>query len=172
MKLTKHGIQFKNDSKDILTFVWPWREVYSKNYKLHSYLHGYFSSLANYKKYISDLDESCKKAKILGFSTDDLIMNLVRTMMSDQYVVVLSDLDLSVKSADFWRKVPRSHRLQFKQDIVVLFCKTEKEVVELASSTDTRFGKAYGFSKGNFIAWNEDLLEEELEALSESNIQQ
>lgn len=155
MKFTKEGMEFVNCTGDVLVKCWPWKKV--DGLSLYSRVHNqYFKDLKSYYLYLGGLEEACKKAKVEGFFFTEIIQDWVRFNYPEQTIVVLRDLDLGAKSIDFWRKMPKHHRLEFTKDMVILFCNTDKEMSDLIHSIESSFGEAMGFKNGELVSWNSE----------------
>jgi hypothetical protein len=155
MKITKLGIHFTQKNGDVLVRIWPWARDTSGLYKYYSIVHDrYFTSKRGYKEFLSTTEMVHRAPKVKGYLFEDLLLAWVKINFSGQRVVVLTDIDVNAKSASFWDKVPHYNRQAFQDDIVVLHCDTDDNLLDLTDSIDNSFAVAYGFKNGNLVTWN------------------
>jgi hypothetical protein len=83
-----------------------------------------------------------------GYAISDLILFYMSQRFWDRCLVVLTNINVSTKPSDYWRALPRDVAIQFNEDVVVLFCRSQDEVKRIVETTGTDFAEATGMIYG------------------------
>lgn len=156
MKINKQGITFKYRGDD-LTWIWWWNRTNGFKYDSATY-QKHFESIPNYLIYTGQqtIPFSPSNEKLKGLNYQELIEQWAYYELKFGFNVVLFDIVLQAKPASYWNALGLSDRSKFLQDIVILNCKSIKEVIEICDSIDINFARAIGVNCGNIIYRNED----------------
>lgn len=157
------GLWFKYQG-DELIYLWPWiREVQSGNggyFKYRSlHLEGYYSSLAEYLISVGkhEANNSNKLNNIKSYYWDtEILPSWIKDKLRFGLHVVLYNINAQGKPSSFWEAIPSDKRLHFVKDVVVLHCKTMRELQKICDTVEGSFATAIGVKDGTIIYWNQD----------------
>lgn len=153
MKLSKQGV-LKDYHGDVILIRWTW--VSGKRY--HSTLTGNdYDSLAQYWQGVALFDKTVRQSgdkKVIGFSELEIVTALAKQKFAGDCVVILANVNPSVKPSSFWSKLSPQQARSFIQDYVSLVCKDKSELQLLVANTSHTFGDAYGFIAGELVCDN------------------
>lgn len=116
-----------------------------------------FKSLLSVFSSYRDRDLDSPMDKVDSISYDNLLRYWINNVLVDDFYVILSDINVSKKSTDFWLRIPKYSAIKFNEDVVVLRCKDKKEAIRLCESIDEHFAKAYLVDHGIIIYDNSTL---------------
>lgn len=94
--------------------------------------------------------------KLTSMCYENIIVDWVRFKYPQKNLVVLLNVNVSVKNIYFWAKMPKKDAVHFLGDVVILMCKDKPEVFRLIENMGSDFADAYGFSSGEQIASNKE----------------
>lgn len=163
MKITREGITFTYKGIAI-TYHWPLLQTYFYQarfiipilkYESNSIFDCFsrINELAN-----SDIDfQLLEEGKVQGFKYSDIVRMAAYTFFKNKCGIVIHDVNVQAKPAEFWSNVPKSYIKQFLKDVVFITCKTPEEVTDLMYSIPENFGEAIGFSYGVKICDNHSI---------------
>lgn len=151
MKINRDGLSFKY-YEDILTI--PWTISF---YFISSVLERTFGNLRDYWKArgVREYKEPLLFSKMEGFNwEEEILLTFIKQKLPLGIFVVLYDLDLSRKTADFWAKIPPEKRSQLTKDVVVMKCDSLSQADQIATSIELDIGKALIVRDNQLIGWN------------------
>lgn len=96
--------------------------------------------------------------KLMSASYENIIVDWVKLKYPQKNLVVLLNVNVSVKNIYFWAKMPKKDAVHFLGDVVILMCKDKPEVFRLIENMGSDFADAYGFSSGEQITSNKELV--------------
>ncbi len=96
--------------------------------------------------------------KLSGFPYIEIISEWVKVKFPFQHVIILTNINVQVKTIKFWAKVPTSQVMEFLNDVVVMRCKDQTSMEELVTNIGFDFAEAYGYSGGKLILTNKESL--------------
>lgn len=141
---------------DELIRPWIWSKAYTGIYSTN--LKRDFSNIQEYWMYLGEIrkQEALPTNKIRGYMTDEIIKHWVQTTLLFGFYVVMYDINVQKKPANFWISIPKPERLELLKDVVVLRCSDLKEVKSVCDSVSSDFATAIGVHAGEIQYWNED----------------
>jgi hypothetical protein len=152
MRLNSTGIVF-SEQGDVVTWLWPWKRPHSE-FRVRSLTYGMaFDSLKSYWKYvggITPLQESvfAKDERLKGYELERVLWTWVNFTHPGKNVVILHNLDPEAKGTSFWLRIPQDKVRELLNDIVVIRCDSQKDVIDLVDSVPEHFAQAYGYCVG------------------------
>ena len=152
MEICKDGVWFNHYGDNIL-WRWPWKRHGVPKLR-SSAQEKDFTSLREYWQFLGTVETSLRKLRITSLKEEELLFYLIRGKFKNEAIVVLTNLDTSVKPGEFWFKVPLHYRKHFLNDVTILICKEPMEVYDLCDSIEPRFATAYGFIRGDLVRDN------------------
>lgn len=157
-KFTKKGIWFIHN-KDYICYNWFWNRSAGNNYYSQKFSIN-FPSLKAYEKYADHIGYSgpeadIKSKNIFGLNYEDIIREWVQLNFGSECIVILTDIDVSQKSMDFWDSIPYVKKVVFTKEVVVLKCKDFSQVEQIVNSVERKFASAFGFKAGTLVYTND-----------------
>jgi hypothetical protein len=150
MRLNKKGLWFTYMG-DKICFMWFWNSLPNTYYS--EKLHCTFSSIKEYKKYMGSA-VGMKERNIFGISYKNLISSWVRINFDGEYILVLTDIDLSKKPSLFWENIPYIRKMAFTEEVVILKCKDSSQMQNIVDSIESSFATAWGYRNGILVSTN------------------
>ena len=151
MKIDKKGIWFKYMG-DNICLMWPWNPQPNTYYS--EKLHCTFSSRSEYTRYMGSA-VGMKERNVIGLSYQEAIQSWVESNFSGEYVIVLTEIDLTKKPSVFWENIPYIKKIAFTNEIVVLRCKDQGQMDRIIDSIEPGFAVAWGFKNGQLVRLND-----------------
>lgn len=153
IRFTREGLVFYYHGDRILR-RWPWLHKRVGKFRSSHYSRD-FDDFDGYVQYVEMTDPMSVRYtdKLQGYSWRELLTDWVKILYPNENVVVLVNVNASAKGVAFWSRLPKTKVEKLLNDVVVLRCKSPKEVELLVESVTPEFADAYGFSaSGVFIS--------------------
>lgn len=146
---------------DELIYLWPWiREANKRHLKYRSlHLDGYYTSLNEYLISIgkNEASTSNKINNIKSYYWDtNILPSWIKDKLRSGIYVVLTNINAGGKPSSFWDAIPADRKIHFAKDVVVLHCKTMREMHTICNTIEESFANAVGVRDGNIVYWNQD----------------
>jgi len=151
MQITKQGLWF-NHMGDKICLMWFWNPLPNRYFSKK--LHCTFSSMKEYKKYMGS-PVGVKERNVIGFNYMDLVRTYIGLNFSGEYVIVLTDIDLSKRPSVFWENIPYIKKMAFTNEVVVMRCKDAGQMDTIMVSIEPTFAVAWGFKDGELVSSND-----------------
>lgn len=154
MKLSKQGIWFDYHG-DRLLWKWWWKRTNNSIYYSKVLARDYVS-LNEYWKEVGIFEEAARKHKVKGYSIKEVLYQWVEHAFRNDIVIVLTDINVEMKSTNFWRSIPVIERRELLKDFPVLFFPDIHKARSVLTSLNEDFATAYLFDRGKLVGVNFD----------------
>jgi hypothetical protein len=96
-----------------------------------------------------------KERNVIGISYQDIVQAWVEDNFKGEYVIVLTEIDLTKKPSVFWENIPYIKKIAFNNEVVVLRCKDKGQMDRIIDSIEPGFAIAWGFKGGQLVDFND-----------------
>lgn len=103
--------------------------------------------------HVGKVDKPLPMLKIMGFDIPELIKAWAKIHCRVGDYLVLYDVNIDGKPAQFWRSIPDRDKKELLSDVVIVKCKSSKEAMDMCKLIEPDFAQALTISDGRVSYW-------------------
>lgn len=160
-KFKREGVTWKYHG-DLLLYRWPWLRGRSNGYPSKFKSISFKQDFNSFKDYWYLRGKFSEKPytvsnRAQGFSMEALLERWISCDVEfyDKILVVLSDIEVSSRSIDFWKSLGPKEANLFTRDLVILVCKDLDQGFKLVESISKSFANAWLINNGQVLIDND-----------------